>query len=313
MFVIPDAIYRECGDDSLFDGIMENNLLYLDYAALYEKEGGLVKFGLGDWCPPKHVEGLKLASNELSDSCYSYTNLRITAEALQRRCDVRAEKISQRADRLYKAILKKYLKDGIVDNDSVSAMAIFLYHLPIEEDVGRRIVSRMVEKIETQGYRICGGILGVKAMFEVLDKYGYSETAYKIMLCNEYPSFGVWQNEGLLTLPESLDMDAVPGLASLNHHMYSSPANWIYRRVGGIRNEGVAYDVCSIEPYIFADNASATCFTETPRGNISVKWSFLDGEFSADIDIPEGTRATLSVLGVEKILDVGNNKVNFKV
>jgi alpha-L-rhamnosidase len=292
---------------------MENNLRYLDYAALYENEDGLVKFGLGDWCPPKHVEGLKLASNELSDSCYYYTNLRITAEALLRRSDKRSAQILARADRLYKAILKKYLVNGIVDNDSISAISIFLYHLPIEETVGRKLADHLADKIEEADYRVLCGILGVKAMFEVLDKYGHSRTAYRIMLCNEYPSFGVWQNEGLLTLPESLDMDAVAGLSSLNHHMYSSPVNWIYRRVGGIRNEGVAYDVCRIEPYIFADNSSAECFTETPRGKISVKWSCSDGEFSADIHIPDGTVATLSVLGKETALKVGSNKVKLKV
>ena len=313
MFVIPDAVYRECGDDSLFDGIMENNLRYLDYAALYEKEDGLVKFGLGDWCPPKKLEGLKLASNELSDSCYYYTNLYITAEALKRRSDSRAEEYFERASRLRSAILKKYLNDGVVDNDSVSSMALLLYHIPTDRETGAKIAARMVEKIKEWGYRVCCGILGVKAMFEVLDRYGYDDVAYRIMHCEDYPSFGLWRKEGLLTLPESFEMDAAAGLASLNHHMYSSPANWIYRKIGGIQNLGVAYDKCRIAPYLFDNECSAESFTETPRGKISVKWSYDNGEFSLETVIPEGTIAELVLPGVQKTLTPGENKIKIKL
>ena len=95
--------------------------------------------------------------------------------------------------------------------------------------------------------------------------------------------------------------------------MYSDIVHWIYRHIGGIQNKGVAYDVCRIAPYLFSDSCSTESYTETPRGKISVKWSYEGGEFSAHIVIPEGTRATLVLPGAERALAVGENKINMKL
>ena len=313
MFVVPDAVYRETGDSSLFDLTLEPNLKYLDYARLYENESGLVKFGLGDWCYPKKVEGLKVASNELSDSCFYYSALEITAGELSRRADPRAAEYERRRDHVRDGILKAYLKEDTVDNGSVSAMAILLDLVPLENKRAEALAAHLAERVAEEGYKISCGILGVKALFRVLSRYGYSAVCHELLHAKGYPSYTYFKDNGLLTLPECWEIDGdTPGCSSRNHHMYSSPLEWLYRYVGGIQNLGVAYDKCKIAPFVFAEDASASAYTETPRGRISVSWRKSGDILEAEIEIPRNTSAYFEYKEEKIPLKEGMNSVRVR-
>lgn len=313
MFVVPDAVYRETGDSSLFDLTLEPNLKYLDYARLYENESGLVKFGLGDWCYPKKVEVPSVASNELSDSCFYYSALEITAGELSRRADPRAAEYERRRDHVRDGILKAYLKEDTVDNGSVSAMAILLDLVPLEDKRAEALAARLAERVAEEGYKISCGILGVKALFRVLSRYGYSAVCHELLHAKGYPSYTYFKDNGLLTLPECWEIDGdTPGCSSRNHHMYSSPLEWLYRYVGGIQNLGVAYDECKIAPFVFAEDASASAYTETPRGRISVSWRKSGDILEAEIEIPRNTSAYFEYKEEKIPLKEGMNSVRVR-
>ena len=91
--------------------------------------------------------------------------------------------------------------------------------------------------------------------------------------------------------------------------MYSEVLHWIYRYVGGIKNCGIAYDKCEISPYVFADGASASVCTETPRGPLAVSWVSEGGKLTVKTQIPEGTSATFKHANTEIALPVGENTV----
>lgn len=322
LFYIPETVYRETGDDSLFDGVIEAGVKYFKYAEKYEDENGLVKFGLGDWCAPLDVSeeaairlmsefstaGIKkktVATNKFSDSCYHYMNLLLFSKGLKRRGDKRAEEYLAHANRVLLGIRRSYLHDGTVDNDSVSALALALYFGIPEGEYATELVKRLCEKVEAGGYKMQCGILGTKALFHVLDDYGYTDVCHKMLRVSEYPSYGFWRRMGLMTFPELWEI----AHESRNHHMYSDVVHWVYRNIGGIKNLGVAYDRCLIQPYLFSEECSAASYTETKRGKISVDWSYGKGEFNAEILIPEGTEATLSVKDKIIALKTGVNKI----
>ncbi len=325
LFCIPDAYYRETGDDSLFDGIIDAGISYFDYAQKFEDEHGLVKFGLSDWCSPLEIgeeemgdvlegfptEGRKrmtVATNTFSDSCYYYTNLRIFADALERRGDGRAEEYLLRSVRVLLAIRRAFIHDGTADNGTQSALAIALYHGILTEDETAAIAARLADKVKAAGYKMQCGILGTKAIFNVLAEHGYIDLCGKMLELEDYPSYGFWRRCGLQTLPELWEIAD----GSRNHHMYSDIVHWVYRHIGGLQNKGIAYDRALIAPFIFSDNCSAECGTETARGRISVAWSFACGVFSAKIEIPEGTEAALSVFGRREELHVGINNIRIE-
>ncbi len=326
LFAIPDTYYRETGDDSLFDGITEAGFKYFGYAENYEDENGLVCFGLSDWCSPLNIsesemgdvlsgfstEGrvrMPVASNKFSDSCYHYKNLAIFADALKRRSDKRYKEFFDRSQRVLSGIRKEFLFEDSVDNGTVSAFALALHFGIAEGEEGKRLAERLCRMLECGSYKMQCGILGTKAIFNTLSDHGYSDVCLKMLEVDEYPSYGFWRKKGLLTLPELWEIAD----GSRNHHMYSDIVNWVYRHIGGIQNKGIAYDKCLISPCIFAEECSAETYTETPKGKISVKWSFREGSFSIEAEIPEGVDASLRVENTSMKLPVGKNALTINI
>ncbi len=322
LFSIPEVYYKESGDDSLFDGIIEPGIRYFSYAEMYEDGDSLVHFGLSDWCAPLSVteeemgdvlEGfdtagrtrMTVASGRFSDSCYHYKNLLIFAEALSRRADSSAREYFAHAERVLSGIRRVYLHGGTVDNDTQSALALALYFGIAVGSEADALMKRLKEKIISAEYKMECGILGTKALFSVLAERGECELIDRMLRIEDYPSYGFWRRLGLKTFPELWEVAE----GSRNHHMYSDIVNYCYHFIGGIRNTGVGYDSCLISPYIFSDSCSASAYTETARGRISLSWSYEDGAFTAECEIPEGCCAAISVLGEEMPLKCGKNKI----
>ena len=322
LFYIPEVNYLETGDDSIFTSIIDSGVKYFNYAENYEDENGLVCFGLSDWCAPLEIteaemgdvlsgfdkgtrKRMNIATNRFSDSCYHYTNLLLFAKGLARRNDPRAEKYFSHAARILSGIRRVYMHDGTVDNDTQSALALALWFEIPEEGERAALAKRLSDKVIAGGYKMECGILGTKALFNVLSEYGYLDVCRKMLTIDDYPSYGFWRKLGLLTFPELWEIHD----GSRNHHMYADIVHWVYRNIGGIKNLGVAYDRCLIAPYLFSDDCSAKSFTETKRGKISVDWSYSNGKFEAEIVIPEGTEATLCVKDKKIPLSVGKNNV----
>ena len=323
LFYIPWVVYRDTGDDSLFDGVIDAGVKYFKYAKKYEDEDGIVKFGLSDWCAPLPVAAeevdelctgrfdptgrkrMTVATNHFSDSCYHYKNLSMFADALKRRGDSRAEEYRLHAEKVLSGIRRRYLKDGTVDNDTQSALALALFFGIAEGEMGKALAARLADKVQAGNYKMECGILGTKALFNSLADYGYLDLCHKMLTIEDYPSYGFWHKNGLRTFPELWEVAD----GSRNHHMYSDIVSFVYKNIGGVQNKGIAYDVCRIAPYIFAEECSASTYTETPRGRIAVDWSYRDGRFNAEILIPSGTSACLEVMNKKIALTVGVNKI----
>ena len=308
LFALPEALYRETGDTECFDLIFDTAVKYLEYAKDYEDEGGLVCFGLADWCPPRDDNGEKypVASNEFSDSCHYIMMLRI----MKLMCDLkgepcRGELYEKRAERVLSSVREKYVKGDDVDNSTASARAMAIYYGIVEGAAADALADKLAEQIKAAGYTTLTGILGMKALFSALSDHGHIDTVNKFVHCDDYPSYGYMRKNGATALWEAWDTKT----ASRNHHMYSEVLNWLYRYVGGIRNDGIAYDKCTIAPYIFDTESSASTSTETPRGTLSVDWKYSGGKFTATVTVPEGTKAKIKVLGTEKELACGTQTV----
>ena len=219
LFYIPEIVYRETGDDSLFDGIIDAGIKYFGYAEKYEDEMCLVKFGLGDWCAPLDVSeeraialmsefsttGIKrktIATNKFSDSCYHYMNLSLFADGLSRRGDKRAEEYRLHAERVLSGIRTVYLHDGTVDNDTQSAISLALGFGIVTGERAEKLAKRLADKVIAGGYKMECGILATKCLFNVLADYGYIDVCDKMLSVEEYPSYGFWRKMGLYTFPE---------------------------------------------------------------------------------------------------------------
>ena len=289
LFFLPYVLYRETGNRECFDVVYRAAEKYLAYAAYYRR-GGLVCYGLGDWCPPD-LPDLKLMSNELSDSCYYYAMQAIMAMMCKERGEgKKAERYARSAEETKSAIRKKYIRADGVDTDGQGALAEVLYFRIVEGTEAEKLAQRLAEKVKEDNYKFKVGILGQKALLEALSSYGYTHEAYRAVARYDFPSYGYWKKNGATTLWENWD-----GSGSRNHHMYGGVLDWIFRYIAGIRNTGTGYDTCEIVPYFFAEDCSAEAETETPHGKLSVAWQKTAREFVCEAEIPRGVNAILKL------------------
>ena len=293
LFFLPYELYLETGDTSCIEQVYEAAQRYLEYAKYY-RQGGLVCFGLSDWCPPD-LPDLKLMDNCLSDSCYYYAMQCIMAKMAEHAGEPqKAEMYRQEAEETKKAICDRYIQGDRVDNDGQGALAEVLYFRIVEGEQAEKIAAKLARTMEQDAYSYKVGILGMKALLNALSQYGYTDVAYKSVNREDYPSYGYWKKLGATTLWECWENTS---FGSQNHHMYADVVNWMFRNIGGLQNGGIAYDKCRLKPYFFDDVCSASAYTQTPRGEIRFDWKKEKGRFVADIVLPEGTEAVLELPG----------------
>lgn len=293
LFVLPYELYLETGDSSCMKLVYEAAQRYLDYAKYYRREG-LVCYGLSDWCPPD-LPDLKLMDNCLSDSCYYYAMQQIMAKmAVLAGEPEKALQYRQEAEETRTAIRSRFICDDRVDNNGQGALAEVLYFHIVEGAQAEKIAAKLARTVEEDGYRYKVGILGMKALLNALSMYGYTEVAYKTVDREDYPSYGYWRKLGATTLWENWENSS---FGSQNHHMYGDVLNWMFRNIGGIQNDGIAYDRCRLKPYFFRDVCSISMQTETPRGLLRFDWKKEENRFIADIVLPEDTEAILELPG----------------
>ena len=293
LFFLPYELYLETGDFSCMEQVYETAQRYLEYAKYY-REDGLVCYGLSDWCPPE-LPDLKLMDNRLSDSCYYYAMQQIMAKMAEHAGEPeKAEMYHREAEETKDAIRNRYIQDDCVDNNGQGALAEVLYFRIVEGKQAEKIAAKLALTMQQDGYSYKVGILGMKALLNALSQYGYTDVAYKSVDREDYPSYGYWKKLGATTLWECWENTS---FGSQNHHMYADVVNWMFRNVGGLQNGGVAYDKCCLKPYFFDDVCSASAYTQTPRGIIRFDWKKDHGQFTADIILPEGTEAILTLPG----------------
>ncbi len=310
LFHIPYAVYQNGGGTDCLALCYPSMKKYLKYVENFILQDGTVSaFGLGDWCYPRKVEDLRLVSEDYSDSCHVYSMFCIaskTAEILGKSGALFAAK----AEKLRLAILHKFADGDKIEKDGQTALAMAVHFGIVQGPQAERVAKRLVERIQADDYQIKFGILGAKAMYNVLAKYGYKDVAYKLVSREEYPSYKYWKNHGATTLWERWEESTREILASCDHHMYGSVTEFLVKGIAGLENTGVGYETCKIQPYFFADTCACECGTKTPYGEISVKWKKEKGMFLASFVIPNEVEATLILPnGKQSKIRSGNIKI----
>ena len=290
LFFLPEAIYKTYGDDSAYRLIRPYAKKYFSYMERYERDG-LICVGLSDWTPPR-CEGISLATNKFSDSCFYAEMLRCFGTALLRFKDKDANYYLQKSAKCKKAIKEKYIQGASADNDSAGALGMALFFEIVTGEDARKMADRLAEKIRAVRYTAPCGILGMKAIFGSLAKYGHADVLYHMLTTEEYPSFGYWKSLGATTLWEDFE-----GKQSRLHHMYASPMDFVLPYIGGIENVGVGFDEVRFAPYLYSEDCASHYAVKTRYGKISIDWQYKDGVFKATIQKPRAVHATLAVLG----------------
>jgi len=284
LFEAPARIALFTGNDALFLRYLPQMELYLDYCRSMAHEGGLVAFGLGDWCCYDHA---KMTPPELTCSAYYFYAAKLISRY--------KPEYANTAEAICAAINRKYYKgNGIYANGERTAMACALYFGIAEESERSKVADALVMAIRKSKHKAGFGILGAKYIPRALADYGYADDAFQVITQPEFPGWGWWVNHGATSLHESWNSSS-----SLNHIMFGDISAWMYQYAAGI--------VPLAATPGFSHFRLAPCFINgldfvraehrSPFGMIRVSWKRTANGIEYECEIPKGSTADLCVNG----------------
>ena len=134
------------------------------------------------------------------------------------------------AEKIKQAYQDKYIKNGIVIENTSCAIGCTLYYDLCEEKDKKKIAEALVEKIKQDDYHFDCGIYGLLFVPAALSENGFADIVLKVLQNEEYPGYGYWIKNNMTTLCETWNMTM-----SLNHQMFAAIDNWFYKYVAGIK------------------------------------------------------------------------------
>lgn len=95
------------------------------------------------------------------------------------------------------------------------------------EEHEEQAVKALVEAVKKNGYHLTSGEVGLKQVFTALAEAGYSDVVYQMVMNPTAPSYRVFADNGLTTLPEYWNYEELwlgSMVRSRNHAMMGSCA-----------------------------------------------------------------------------------------
>lgn len=323
--IIPWNMYVAYGDKRIVEEQYSSMKAYLDYMRKSSKNDlWNTGFQFGDWLSYRVDDshgmiGQKSAvtDNYLVTQCfYAYSvDIMIKSAKLLGRTD-EVKEYESLLERIKKAFQLEYVTPGgrlISETQTAYVLALYMDMLP--EPVRPQAVERLVNNIKSYDYHLTTGFLGTPFLNSALTRFGQSETAYKLLLQDTYPSWLFPVKMGATTIwerwdsqkPDSTFQD--PSMTSFNHYAYGAVGDWMYRSIAGIdtREEGAGYKEIIIKPIPGGNLTSASGSIETYYGKVSSAWKKDGDKLSLDIEIPVNTSATIYIPVKDKTNKISEN------
>lgn len=285
LFEIPYRMYLHTGDPTM---LIETLPYFERYFALLktleDADGWVSSFGLGDWTTVGHSADIPLAMTNAVLICKFYRIAALAArlaenQTLETRCIDVAEHIKRR-------ILQTWIgQDGRCVIHQMTSVAI-LIAFGLFSDL-EPLKQQLIEIIEENDYHHHCGMLGLRHLYEALEKCGLQEIAYRIMTAKGYPSYSFWQENDATTLCEYWKMPSDKGYRSQNHHLNSDVLSWMVKNILGLHHQkaDLTQPEITVKPYFFERLTYAKGSYHTNGGEVKVAWERHDGGISLTIEV----------------------------
>lgn len=197
----------------------------------------------------------------------------------------KAEEARKYAERVREAFCEEYVTaDGKIKQEMQGNYILALKCRMVPEEMEAALAGNLNELVRKNGDCLDTGFMSVPYLLDVLCDYGYEETAWKILWQTKCPSWLYEIEHGATTIWENWDAvreDGTVDGCSFNHYAFGCVGDFLYRRVAGIGNAGIAYDKIRIAPLYDCVLAWAEAEHRSPNGLIQVRWEKLGGEEAA--------------------------------
>jgi len=206
------------------------------------------------------------------------------------------------AERVREAFARQFVApDGKVGSGTQTAQALAIMCGLVEGEAMCKAGEHLVHDIEERGCHFATGFVGLRELLPALTRIGRSDVAYRILLKEDYPSWGYQIRHGATTMWERWDgwTDEkgfqTPVMNSFNHYAFGSVGEWLFAVLGGIE---IAKPGCSrfrIQPVAEDGVSFAKCSWNSIRGVVSTAWQSTPDEFSLACRVPPCSTAEIRV------------------
>ncbi|MCY2930831.1 MAG: family 78 glycoside hydrolase catalytic domain [Planctomycetota bacterium] len=184
-------------------------------------------------------------------------------------------------------------------------------------------LARLVRRIGECNDHLSTGFLGTPYLLSVLADNGRLDLAYKLLLNEDFPSWGYPVKHGATTMWERWDgwrhdkgfQD--PAMNSFNHYAYGAVGDWMYRTIAGLdlcpspSPSQAGYHHALIRPLPGGGLTHARAALLSPHGLLSTHWritgraSSLGKTFTLSVVIPPNCTATLHIPSTSPVTESG--------
>jgi alpha-L-rhamnosidase len=270
-----------------------------DAGSDYLRPGGGSNWG--DWLSVDEVT----SDDFIASAYYAYCAalMQEMASALGKEGDAKHYQIL--FENIKKAFAGKYILDnGHTSEETQTSYALALYFNLYPEGIAREGAARLAEKINQNGNKFSTGFLGTKHVMLVLDKYGYSDLAYRLFKQTEYPSWGysvvngstsIWERWNSYTKNPDKNSQLNMQMNSFSHYAFGSVVEWMFINGLGIDTEGPGFRKITIQPSVSEEMEFMKGSDESINGTITSAWELKGKKLGLQVEIPVNTTARIHI------------------
>lgn len=308
--ICPWTMYRVYGDTRIVQRYYPQMKRYMDYLKSIANDHILPDGGFGDWVS-LHAD----TPRDLVNTAYYAYDAQLMAEM----ADAIGEKADGKAYRkLYasirEAFIKKYLKPGdMLTGNTQTAYVLALRFGLLPPETRPNAMQHLVRDLAYRGGHFSTGFVGLKDLMPALSEQGRDDLAYRILLKDDFPSWGYEVRNGATTVWERWDGWneelglQTPEMNSFNHYSFGAVGEWMFTKMAGIDMAEPEYRSIVIRPrptrelrYVRAEYCASP-------GWIAAEWSRDSGILRVACRVPVGTTARVHVpcAAVEDVTENG--------
>ncbi len=302
--LVPWALYEAYGDRTILEENYDMMCRWLDHCekrARKTRPHNLLNpyhkylvdegFHFGEWCQPDVDNGAAMKKNMMLGApevatAYFYRSASLLAqiaEILEKPED--AKRFAEIAENAKKAYRHACTKNGEIRSDRQCEYVRPIAFGLLDGDEVRKAADALNGLVVKNGYHLNTGFLSTPDLCRVLADNGHADTAYRLLLQTDCPSWLYAVKKGATTIWETWDGIRADGTVhdSLNHYSYGAVTGWLFGGVCGIRLEA---GKLTVRPQPGRELGFAKARWDSPVGTIRSEWEYRDDKLILDISVP---------------------------
>ncbi|MBO5822296.1 MAG: family 78 glycoside hydrolase catalytic domain [Lentisphaeria bacterium] len=303
--LIPWVMYQRYGEKNILLESFNSMKKWVDYQKATSNSLLRPKTMFGDWLSLSKVE----TPSAFIGTAFFAETARIVGEA--------AGRLGKKKDAAAYAALSKDIKaafvrefvddSGLLKIQSQTACVLALQFELLPPELMKKNGELLLKLVKENGNKLTTGFVGTPWLTSALSKCKFFETAYDLLLQEEFPSWLFSVNQGATTIWERWNSYTIKdgfgnvNMNSFNHYAYGAVAEWMTANAGGLRldKDFPGGKVIVFAPEVDRRMKFINCSLETPYGKASSKWKFVSDTLEMQISAPCNTSIKVRLVDIE--------------